>query len=155
MLEDSTLKASDVMTRDVIVVPPYASLRYVAKLLAQHHISGLPVVDDANGVVGLVTETDLLRWRDDMPEKQAWWLDMLAEGFELSPDFLDTVRSEREKVDNFMSSPAISVDAETPLSQVAKRMMEAKVKRLPVLQDGRLVGIISRSDLIRAMAEVA
>ncbi len=152
MLADSPLKAADIMTQNVITVTPNASLRYVAKLLARNGISGLPVVEDSGRVVGMVTETDLLRWHDDAPENQAWWLDMLAEGFELSPDFLDNVRSEREKVANFMSRTVLAVDETTPLSEVAKRMVEAKVKRLPVLRDGRLVGIISRSDLVRVLA---
>ncbi len=152
MLGDSKLKAADVMTRNVIAVTANTSLRYVARLLARNGISGVPVVEDDGRVVGMVTEIDLLNWHDDPPENQAWWLDMLADGFELSPDFLDDVRSEREKVENFMNRTIVAVEETTPVSEVAKRMIEAKVKRLPVLRDGRLVGIISRSDLVRVLA---
>src|SRR5579864_3636883 len=98
MLEGSRLTARDIMTRDVVTVSPHTSLRYVAKLLAGRHISGVPVVDDDGQVVGIVSENDLLQWSDQPGEKQAWWLNMLADGFELSADFLDVIQSEREKV---------------------------------------------------------
>ena len=69
MLEGSKLTAADVMTRDVVTVFPYTSLRYVAKLLAERKISGVPVVDDDRHVVGIVSDNDLLQWSDAPPER--------------------------------------------------------------------------------------
>ena len=153
MLKGSAKRARDVMTCDVVTAFPHSSLRYVAKLMARHQISGLPVVDEKNNVLGLVSETDLLTWSDAPGEKQAWWLDMLAEGYELAPDFLDVVQAEREKVREIMTTGVVSVDEDTPLADIAKLMVGKSVKRVPVLRDGKLVGIVSRGDLIRALAE--
>ncbi len=152
MLEDSRLTAADVMTRDVVTVFPHTSIRYVAKLLSERHISGIPVVDDDHRVVGIVTENDLLSWSDAPGEKQAWWLDMLAEGFELSPDFLDVIQAEREKVRGVMKTDIVSVGETASVGDIARLMIEKSVKRVPVLRDGKLVGIVSRADLVRAVA---
>jgi CBS domain-containing protein len=152
MLEGSKLTAGDIMTREVVTVSPYTSLRYVAKLLAERRISGVPVVDDDRHVVGIVSENDLLQWSDAPPEKQAWWLNMLAEGFELSPDFLDVVQSEREMVARVMRTDIATAAEDTPLAEIAKLITAKSIKRVPVLRDGTLVGIVSRADLVRALA---
>ena len=152
MLEGSKLTAADVMTRDVVTVFPYTSLRSVAKLLAERKISGVPVVDDDRHVVGIVSENDLLQWSDAPPEQQAWWLNMLAEGFELSPDFLDVVQSDREMVRRVMKTDIATVTADTPLAEIAKLISTKGIKRVPVVRDGTLVGIVSRADLVRALA---
>jgi CBS domain-containing protein len=120
VLENSSLVAADLATKAVITVHPHSSVRHAAKLMAENHVSGLPVIDDDGALVGLVSEADLLVWRDEPSERQAWWLDMLSEGFELSPDF----------------------------PQVAHG-----VKRVPVVKDGKLVGIVSRGDLVAALAK--
>ena len=153
MLESSRLTAGDIMTHDVVTVFPHTSLRYVAKLLAEHRISGVPVIDDDRHVVGIVSENDLLQWSDEPGEKQAWWLDMLAEGFELAPDFLDVVQSEREKVRRVMKTEITTVAENTTVGEVAKLLVAKSIKRVPVLRDSRLVGIVSRGDLVRVLAQ--
>jgi len=152
MLEGSKLTAGDIMTRDVCTVFPHTSLRYVARLLSDRRISGVPVVDDDGRIVGIVTENDLLQWSDKPGEKQAWWLDMLAEGFDLAPGFLDVVQSEHDKVRGVMSTDITTVTEDASVAEVAKLIVAKSVKRLPVLRDGRLVGIVSRGDLVRALA---
>ena len=152
MLEGSKLTAGDIMTRDVCTVFPHTSLRYVARLLSDRRISGVPVVDDDGCIVGIVTENDLLQWSDKPGEKQAWWLDMLAEGFDLAPGFLDVVQSEHDKVRGVMSTDITTVTEDASVAEVAKLIVAKSVKRLPVLRDGRLVGIVSRGDLVRALA---
>ena len=152
MLETSTLTASDIMTRDVVTVVPHTSLIYVAKLLAQRHISGAPVLDESGQLVGIVTEADLVRWHDGDTEKQAWWLHMLAEGFNLNPSFLDYVRSEQDKVRHVMHTEVVTVAPETAVSEIAGLMTQKSIKRVPVLRDGKLVGIVARSDLVKALA---
>jgi CBS domain-containing protein len=153
MLETSTLTAGDLATRDVVTVHPHTSLLFAAKLMAKNRISGVPVVDEENRVVGMVSEGDLLGWRDEPSEKQAWWLNMLSEGFDLSPDFLDVVKSEREKVRNVMHSDVVTVDEQATAERVAKILIEHGIKRVPVVRDGRLVGIVSRADLVAALAK--
>jgi CBS domain-containing protein len=149
---DLDMKAADIMTRDVVTVPPHASIRYVAKVMAERHVSGLPVVEESGRLVGMVTEGDLISWRGGSGEGEAWWLDMLAEGFEIAPDYLDAVQGEREKVRNVMKTDLVTATESTPLIAVARLMTERKVKRLPVLRDGKLVGIVARADLVRAFA---
>ena len=153
MLEASKLTAGDIMTRDVITVFPHTSLRYVAKLLAENHLSGLPVVDDARHVVGIVTENDLLKWSDEPGEKQTWWLDMLAEGNQLAPDFLDLVRVEGEKVRTVMKTDVATITESLPVTDTAKLMVAKSIKRVPVLRNSKLVGVVSRADLVRAFAQ--
>jgi CBS domain-containing protein len=152
MLEQSNLTAREVMTRDVITVFPHTSLRYVAKLLIEHHISGVPVVDGDHRVVGMVSEADLLNWSDAPSEKQAWWLNMLAEGSELSPDFLDVVRCEREKVRTVMKTDVTTISETTPVAEIARLLVGKSIKRVPVVKDRKLSGIVSRADLVRVLA---
>jgi CBS-domain-containing membrane protein len=152
MLEGTNLTARDVMTRDVITVFPHTSVRYVAKLLAEHHIGGVPVVDDERHLVGIVSENDLLEWADEPSEKQAWWLNMLAEGFELEPAFLDVVRSERDKVRTVMKTDVSTVSETTPVAEIAKILVSRSIKRVPVVHGKAVVGIVTRADLVRALA---
>ena len=88
MLDEAVFTAADLMTRDVAVVHPETSLLEAVKLMAKRRISGVPVVDDAGSIVGVMSEGDLVRWHEGYTERQARWLDMLADGFELAPEFL-------------------------------------------------------------------
>ena len=153
MLDDTTYSAGDLMTRDVAVVRPETSLMAAVKLMAERRISGLVVVDDAGKVVGVVSEGDLLHWQDGHTETQARWLDMLAEGTSLSPAFLEGIRQESHRVKAVMSTPPITVTEDTPSREVAALMSSKHIKRVPVVRDGKLVGVISRSDLVRALAQ--
>ncbi len=141
------------MTRDIVVVHPDNSLMEAVKLMARRGISGLPVVDAAGAIVGMLTEGDLVRWHEEHSEKQARWLDMLAEGGNLAPAFLESIRDEHHKVKSAMSSAVITASEDTPAREIASLMMSKGIKRVPVLRDGRLVGIVARSDLVRALAE--
>ena len=89
MLDEAVFTAGDLMTRDVAVAHPEMSLLDAVKLMAQRHISGMPVLDDAGTIVGMLSEGDLVRWHEGYTERQARWLDMLAEGFDLAPEFVN------------------------------------------------------------------
>lgn len=153
MLEESAVTAGEVMTPDVVVVHPEDSLAHAVTLMARRRIGGLVVADAAGTIVGMLTEGDLMRWDQSRSEKQAQWLDRLAEGGSLAPSFLGSLRDERHKVKAAMSSAVITASEDTPGREIASLMVSKGIKRIPVLRDGRLVGIVARSDLVRALAE--
>ena len=147
MLDEAVFTAGDLMTRDVAVVHPESSLLEAVRLMAQRHISGVPVLDDEGSIVGMLSEGDLVRWREGYTERQARWLDMLADGFNLAPEFLNGIREQHRKVKTVMSSGAVTVGEDTPAREVAHMMHSRNIKRIPVVRDGKLVGIVARSDL--------
>lgn len=153
-MDEAIFTAGDLMTRDVAVVHPETSLLEAVKLMAQRHISGMPVLDADGKIVGMLTESDLLRWRQGLTERQGRWLDMLADGFQLAPNFLQEVQDHHRKVKSVMSPGAETVTDDTPAHEIASFMHARNIKRVPVLRDGKLVGIVARSDLVRALAEI-
>ena len=152
MLEDAVFTAGDLMTRDVVVVHPETSLLDAVKLMARRKVSGMPVIDDAGVIVGMLSEGDLVRWHEGYSEREARWLDLLAEGLELAQDFLKEIQNAHYKVKTVMSPGAITVTEDTPARQIADLMHRKSIKRVPVLRDGKLIGIVARSDLVRALA---
>jgi CBS domain-containing protein len=153
MLDEAVFTAGDLMTRDVAVVHPETSLLDAVKLMAQRRISGMPVVDETGGVVGMLSEGDLVRWHEGHSDRQSRWLDMLAEGYDLAPDFVEGIKSQRRKVRSVMAKGAATVVEDTPARDVARLMCDRNIKRVPVMRDGKLVGIVARSDLVRALAQ--
>src|SRR4051812_49657705 len=114
MLEEAIYTAADLMTRDVAVAHPEMSLLGAVKVLAQRRISGMPVVDDAGTIVGMLSEGDLVRWHEGYTERQARWLDMLAEGTAIAPTFLEGIRDQHRKVRSVMAPGAMTVSEDTP-----------------------------------------
>jgi CBS domain-containing protein len=147
------MNAAQVMTVRPVIADPAMSVRDVAKLLLEHGISAVPVVDASGALLGIVSEGDLVRRGDVVrDERQSWWLEMLAEGEDLAPGFLAYVRSGERSVRDLMTREVITVDEEMPLPDVARLLEQHRIKRVPVLQEGRVVGIVSRADLVRALA---
>jgi CBS domain-containing protein len=153
MLDEAAFTAADLMTRDVAVVHPETSLLDAVKLMAHRRISGMPVVDDAGTIVGILSEGDLVRWHEGYTERQARWLDMLADGFQLAPEFVEGIQVQRRKVKSVMSAGVTTVTEDMPARDVAHLMHTKNIKRVPVVRDGKLVGIVARSDLVRALAQ--
>ena len=153
MLDEAVFTAGDLMTRDVAVVHPETSLLDAVKLMAQRHISGIPVVDDSGAIVGMLSEGDVVRWHEGYTDRQTRWLNMLADGFELAPAFLEGIREQNCKVKSIMAPGATTVTEDAPAREVAHLMHAKNIKRVPVVRDGRLVGIVARSDLVRALAQ--
>jgi CBS domain-containing protein len=152
MLDEAVFTAGDLMTRDVAVVHPETSLLEAVKLLAQRRISGMPVVNDAGAILGMLSEGDLVRWHEGYTERQTHWLEMLADGFDLAPDFLKGIHDQHRKVSSVMAEGAITVTEDIPAREVAHLMYTKNIKRVPVVRNGKLVGIVARSDLVRALA---
>jgi CBS domain-containing protein len=140
----------DVMTTSVATVPPHLPVEQVAAFLLERRISAAPVVDDDERLLGIVSEGDLLRRPETGTERpRSWWLSLFASSTEAAADFIKT--HGRRAVD-VMTRDVVTVSEDTPLSEVAGLLERHRVKRLPVVRDGRLVGIVSRADLLRALA---
>ncbi|ODU57487.1 MAG: hypothetical protein ABS99_04885 [Acetobacteraceae bacterium SCN 69-10] len=152
MFETSNLTAGDVMTTAVITVGPDTTLRQAARLMAGKDVSALPVVDAAGAVLGLVSDTDLVR-RDEAAERRRdWWLAMLADGQDLAPEFLAAIAANDRPVAQVMQRDVVSVAATAPLAEVAGLISGKHVRRVLVVTDGKLAGVVSRADLIKALA---
>ena len=117
--------ARDIMTRKVISVHPGASVQEAAQLLYSNRISGLPVVDDRSRIIGIVTEADII----------------------------SKVDREGLSAGDIMSREIIAVDEETPVNEIASMLTERRIKRVPVVREGQVVGIVSRADIVHAVAQ--
>jgi CBS domain-containing protein len=135
------LRVGDVMTRDVVSVSADTPFKHIEQLMDEHQVSAIPVVDAEGGVVGVVSEADLLlkteagaqepgRWTHDSRERRS--------------------KSHAQTAAGLMSSPAVTVAPSLPLAAAARVMRKQSVKRLPVVEDGRLVGIVSRADVLKS-----
>jgi CBS-domain-containing membrane protein len=145
--------ARDVMTRDVVSVTPDTPVRKIASLLVKHGIGAVPVIDSGGAPIGIVSEGDLIR--PDRAVRGAWrqsWLEILAEGEPLAPELLAWLGSQNHSAPAVMSAPVITVSEETNLREFAEILTTRRIKRVPVVTDGRIVGIISCADLVRALS---
>jgi CBS domain-containing protein len=142
--------ALDVMTTTIVSVKPETPIRDVAKELANHRISGVPVIDADGSMVGVISEGDLIRRTelDTDERRRSWWLDL----FSSDRNAGDYIKSHARNVQDVMTTEVISVDDDTPLNEVAHIMETHRIKRVPVMRDGRLVGIVSRANLVQALA---
>ena len=149
------MRAMDVMTTNVITVGPDISVQEVAKILSERSISGVPVVDAENRLVGIVSEGDLLHRVETGTERRvqrrrrSWWLDTIGSEGELARDY---VKSHGRTARDVMTSQVISVSDTTELADIANLLETKRIKRVPVVRDGKLVGIVSRANLVRALA---
>jgi len=140
---------SDVMTRKVLSVKPEETVEHAANLMLRHGISGLFVVDDKNTLVGVITEGDLLR-RDEIGTQRhrPWWLRLLVSPGRQALDFTHT---HGRRVSDVMTQDVISVSGATPLEDVVETMEKQRIKRVAVVENGHMVGVVARSDLLRAL----
>jgi CBS domain-containing protein len=141
------MNVNDVMTADVVTVPTDAPLRRVAELLVEHRVSGLPVCDPYGGVVGVVSEHDLLFKESGpipRPAGLLWWLSD-------DRDYAELAKPEARTAGEAMTEPAITIAAGRPVAAAARLMVEQRINRLPVLEGDELVGIVTRADLVRIL----
>lgn len=137
------------MTTEVAYIRQDATVREAAKLMLERQVSALPVVDAKGRVVGIVSEGDLVRRSEiGTDSARSWWLNLFDEKG-AARDFLKTRSGSVRLV---MTSPVISVRRATPLREVARLLEKHRIKRVPVVEGGRLVGIVSRADLVRRLA---
>jgi len=147
------MKASEVMTLGVYTMRPDASVHDAARLMVERGVSGVPVVDTAGALVGIVTEGDLLRRAETGTERRRpRWLEIFVGPGRLASDY---VQSHGRKVEEIMTRDVVTVSADTPLEDVVGIMERRRIKRVPVVKDGTVVGIVSRANLIQALARLA
>jgi CBS domain-containing protein len=147
------MRAADVMTTNVISVGSDASILKAVQLMLQHKISGLPVVDANGTLVGMVTEGDLLRRAETgTARRRPRWLEFIIGPGRLADEY---VRSHGRKVEDVMTVTPVTVKEDTPLAEIVRLMERRGIKRVPVMRDNRIVGIITRVNLVRALASMA
>ncbi len=143
------MHAADVMTTNVIVVQPDTGVREIAILLLKHRISAVPVVNDEQKIVGIVSEGDLVRRvENDTEGPRSWWLRAITMD-EKAEEYLKT---HGRKAEDVMTRNVVVVSEETPLHEIARLLEKNRIKRVPVVRDGRLAGIISRANLLHGLA---
>src|SRR6201984_2728108 len=146
------MRAVDVMTTDVITVDPDTTVRALATLLAERGISGAPVVAAGGRLVGVISEGGLLHRaeigtaRRHRVRRRSWWLDHFAS--DLARDY---IKSHGRTVKDIMTRDVVTVTDDTDLDEVAAPLEAKRIKRVPVIREGKLMGIISRANIVRAV----
>lgn len=143
------MKAADVMTASVVTARPSTTVKQVAELMVTNRISGVPVVDEAGRLVGILSETDLLHRAETGTEKRRkWWLNAFIDADRLAREY---AASHAHVASDIMTRTVTTVDAEAGLGDVADLLDRKNLKRVPVMSDGKLVGMLTRGDLVRAL----
>lgn len=144
------MNAADVMTTSVITTTPDASIQEVAQSLLANRISALPIVDDEDKLLGIVSEGDLLHRAEAGTEARgSWWLQAFRSSESLAAEF---VKSHSRKVSDIMTQDVITVGPDTPVEEIAGLLERKHIKRVPVVSNGKVVGIVSRANLLQAVA---
>ena len=147
------MKAQDVMTREVVSIGPDASIIEAVRTMLQHKISGLPVVDASGRLHGIITEGDFLRRAETGTQRRhPRWLEFLLGPGRLATEY---VHASGRKVDEVMTPDVYTVTEDAPLEQVVHLMERHRVKRIPVVRGDKVVGIVTRANLMRALASLA
>jgi len=145
------MQARDVMISPVITIRKSATVREVARILLEKRISAVPVVDNIGKLVGMITESDLMRRAEAGTERPySWWVHFLAGDATVAADY---VKSHATRVEDVMTSDVVTATPETSLHEIASLFEEHRIKRVPIVnEDGDLVGIVSRANLIQVVA---
>jgi CBS domain-containing protein len=147
------MNASDIMTTNVVSVTPDSPILHAARLMLQKNISGLPVITAAGKLVGMITEGDFLRRAETSTQRRrSRWIEFLLGPGKLAEEY---TRSSGRKVDEVMTPDVFTVAADAPLQDIVQLMERRHIKRVPVVQDGRVVGMISRANLLRAVVRLS
>ena len=143
--------AAQLMSRSIVAISPDAPLAQAIRLMIDHRVSGLPVIDSEGRAVGMLTEGDLLRRVETGTEGEApgWFASFFFPGRQAER----YVQTHGRRVSEVMTPNVVCVEDDTPLSEVAALMQRKRIKRLPVVRGGKVVGIVSRADLVRVVGE--
>jgi CBS domain-containing protein len=147
------MRAHQIMTRSVITVAPETTIVDAANLMLQRHVSGLPVVDASGKLVGIVSEGDFIRRSEiGTGRKRGRWLTFILGPGKSASDF---VQEHGRRVQEVMTKDPLTITEDTALAEIVDLMEKNNVKRLPVVRDGKIVGIVSRANLLQAVASLA
>jgi CBS domain-containing protein len=147
------MKAKDIMTSTIIAVSPEDTVEKAVRLMLQNRISGLPVIDAASRLIGIVTEGDFLRRVETATQrKRPRWLEFMVGPGRLADEYM---RSHARKVSEIMTAEPATVTEDTALEAIVTLMEKRRIKRVPVVRSGKVVGLISRANLLRALAGVS
>jgi CBS domain-containing protein len=146
------MKASDVMVSNVITVGSDATVPEIAELLLRHRIRAVPVVGANGEILGIVSEGDLInRPETQTSHRKSWWLEALASNKILATDY---VKSHSRKAADVMTCDVISAAPDTSVAEVAALLEKNRIKRVPIVQNGKIVGIVSRANLLQGLASL-
>ncbi|GAB2725642.1 CBS domain-containing protein [Halomonas garicola] len=143
------MQAADIMTPNVITAHAQSEASDIAEMLLTYNISAVPIVDADDRVLGMVSEGDLMRRiQSSSDEPRSWWLKLFGDGSEAA----DYVKSHGRKASEIMTTNPVTITEDEPLHRIAGLLEKHRIKRVPVIRDGRLVGIVSRSNLLRGFS---
>ncbi len=152
------MNASDVMITDVTTVRPSTKVQEVAEIFVTKRISGMPVVDDSGKVVGMISEGDLLRRSAEGSWPKVWgppprrgWVRLLIDADDLDTEY---VTQPDRRVAEIMTHDIVSAQPETSVSDIATLLVHHRIKRVPIVRNGKLVGLVSRANIVEALAGV-
>ena len=146
------MKARDIMVRGIIAVHPDTLVRDIASLMVEKHISGVPVLSNNGKLIGMVSQSDLLlRAEVGTERKHKWWFRVLMDSRALAREY---VKAHGLKAHDVMTRYVVSVRDDAEVRDVADILDKRRIKRVPVIQEDRVVGIITRGDLVRALSQV-
>ncbi len=144
------LTATDIMTTPVVSVTPETPVRDIANLLYTRRISGVPVLDPDGRVVGLVSEGDLITHETIVgQQRRSWWLTLIGDENTFARDYAKTRGRTARDV---MTAEVITVTGDAPVPEIARLLERRRIKRVPVLRDGKLIGIVTRANLLQDLA---
>jgi len=144
------MKAEDVMVSTVITVGVNASIGEVAAILLNNHISAAPVVDEKGDLVGIVSEGDLMRRPEiGTTKRHSWWLELISNKWASATEY---IKSHSRKVADVMTRDLITAKPDTPLGDIAGLLERNQIKRVPIVEGGKLVGIVSRANILQALS---
>lgn len=144
------MHARDIMTAPVVCVAPDTKLVTIVELMLEHRISAVPVIDADGGLVGIVSEGDLMHRKElGVPAERSWWLSALGGRAMLAEEF---VKAHATTAEELMTTEVIVVGEDTALPEIARQLERNRIKRVPVIAAGRVVGIVSRANLLQALS---
>lgn len=147
------MQAKDVMSRNLATIAADATVLQAARLMLQHHISGLPVVDASGNLVGILSEGDFLRRRETGTQRRrSRWLEFLMGPGKIASEY---THSHGMRVSEVMTENVRTISEDTELEEIVELMERHRIKRVPVVRDGKLTGIVTRSNLMHAMVSMA
>jgi CBS domain-containing protein len=146
------MKARDVMVSPVITAKPDSTVKEVAKTLVDRHVSAVPVVDDTGKLVGIISEGDLMHRAEVGTERRYRWWPRLVRGDASVP--LGYIKAHARRAADIMTRNVFTATPETPLDEIAVLLERNSIKRVPIVLDGQLVGIVSRANLVQALATI-